>query len=98
MSKGSENYFSVDYDDDMRALRQYASLSQPFRKKVNEYIELQYGIWSEQSVQNNPTHCSFCGRDSNRVKRLIGGALPFNEDVYICNECVETCHEILRGE
>ncbi len=34
--------------------------------------------------------CSFCGKDHNQVARIIAG-----KDGYICNECIETCHEIL---
>lgn len=35
-------------------------------------------------------HCSFCGKDQNNVKKLVAG-----KDVYICNECVEICNEII---
>jgi ATP-dependent Clp protease ATP-binding subunit ClpX len=35
--------------------------------------------------------CSFCGRSEDEVKRLIAGP----EAVYICDECVELCQEIL---
>ncbi|MBQ2754382.1 MAG: ATP-dependent Clp protease ATP-binding subunit ClpX [Clostridia bacterium] len=35
--------------------------------------------------------CSFCGRSENQVERLIAGP-----DVYICNECVELCGDILN--
>jgi hypothetical protein len=34
--------------------------------------------------------CSFCGKDDTRVKRLVAGP-----GVYICNECVGLCDEIL---
>lgn len=34
--------------------------------------------------------CSFCGKSQDEVKRLIAGP-----DVYICNECVMLCNEIL---
>jgi ATP-dependent Clp protease ATP-binding subunit ClpX len=38
--------------------------------------------------------CSFCGKSQEQVRRLIAG--PGN--VYICDECVELCHEILEEE
>ncbi|MCD6288870.1 MAG: ATP-dependent Clp protease ATP-binding subunit ClpX [Anaerolineae bacterium] len=38
--------------------------------------------------------CSFCHRRQDEVRRLIAG--PGN--VYICDECVELCHEILEEE
>lgn len=37
--------------------------------------------------------CSFCGKTSDQVKRLIAGP-----DAYICNECVELCESILEDE
>ncbi len=37
--------------------------------------------------------CSFCGKESGSVKRLIAGP-----GVYICNECVELCNSILEEE
>lgn len=38
--------------------------------------------------------CSFCGRSEDEVKRLIAGP----EAVYICDECVELCQEILEED
>ena len=37
--------------------------------------------------------CSFCGKSQDQVKKLIAGP-----DVYICDECVELCNEILDEE
>jgi len=37
--------------------------------------------------------CSFCGRPASQVKRLIAGP-----NVYICNECVELFHDILKED
>ena len=37
--------------------------------------------------------CSFCGKDQEQVKKLIAGS-----GVYICNECIELCHEIIEEE
>ena len=37
--------------------------------------------------------CSFCGRDQSEVKRLIAGP-----GVYICNECIELCSEIIEED
>lgn len=34
--------------------------------------------------------CSFCGKNQLQVKKLING-----NDVYICNECITLCHNIL---
>ena len=38
--------------------------------------------------------CSFCGRSESEIQRLIAGP----EGVFICNECVELCRDILEGE
>ncbi|MGI6204515.1 MAG: ATP-dependent Clp protease ATP-binding subunit ClpX [Anaerovoracaceae bacterium] len=40
---------------------------------------------------NNEIRCSFCGRPQSQVKRLVAGP-----DVYICNECVELCRDIIN--
>ncbi|MEM1170326.1 MAG: ATP-dependent protease ATP-binding subunit ClpX [Cyanobacteria bacterium P01_H01_bin.35] len=37
--------------------------------------------------------CSFCGKSQDQVRKLIAGP-----GVYICNECVELCNEILEEE
>jgi ATP-dependent Clp protease ATP-binding subunit ClpX len=37
--------------------------------------------------------CSFCGKHQRQVKKLIAGP-----DVYICNECVDKCVEIIARE
>jgi ATP-dependent Clp protease ATP-binding subunit ClpX len=39
-------------------------------------------------------HCSFCGKNQDQVQRLIAGPGA----VYICNECVELCREIIQEE
>ncbi len=37
--------------------------------------------------------CSFCGKNQNSVKKLIAGP-----SVFICNECVDLCNDIIDGE
>ena len=37
--------------------------------------------------------CSFCGKSQENVRKLIAGP-----GVYICNECVDLCNEILLDE
>ena len=44
------------------------------------------------STGTNEPKCSFCGRGASRVKRLIAGP-----GVYICDECVESCLDIMEG-
>ena len=42
---------------------------------------------------NQKYSCSFCGKTQEEVKRLIAGP-----GVYICNECVDLCNDILEDE
>jgi ATP-dependent Clp protease ATP-binding subunit ClpX len=44
--------------------------------------------------RRTPYSCSFCGKGQDRVLRLIAGP----GGVYICNECVGVCREILEEE
>ena len=37
--------------------------------------------------------CSFCGKPQGQVRRLIAGP-----NVYICDDCIELCSEILEEE
>ena len=37
--------------------------------------------------------CSFCGKSQNEVKKLIAGPT-----VYICNECIDICNEIISDD
>jgi len=38
-------------------------------------------------------HCSFCEKDQQQVKKLVAG-----NDVYICNECITLCYDILKED
>ena len=37
--------------------------------------------------------CSFCGKTQNQVRKLIAGP-----GVYICDECIDLCNEIIEEE
>lgn len=41
----------------------------------------------------NTLYCSFCGKSQHEVRKLIAGPT-----VYICNECVELCSDIVRED
>ena len=41
----------------------------------------------------NTLYCSFCGKSQHEVRKLIAGPT-----VFICDECVELCMEIIREE
>ena len=38
-------------------------------------------------------YCSFCGKSQHEVKKLIAGP-----SVYVCDECVELCNDIISEE
>ena len=41
----------------------------------------------------NQVRCSFCGKTEEQVMRLVAGP-----GVYICNECIELCSDIIFEE
>ena len=45
------------------------------------------------SDSKNPLYCSFCGKSQNEVRKLIAGPT-----VFICDECVELCLDIIGEE
>lgn len=47
----------------------------------------------ENNNRGMPPVCSFCGRSGDEVEKLIAGP-----GVYICNECIEVCQNILKEE
>lgn len=48
---------------------------------------------TKKKEQNASLMCSFCGKSQDTVKKLVAGP-----DVYICDECIELCNEILAEE
>ena len=40
-----------------------------------------------------PVTCSFCGKSQDQVKKIVAGP-----GVYICNECIDLCKEIIDEE
>lgn len=47
----------------------------------------------DDNKDNSTLYCSFCGKSQHEVKKLIAGPT-----VFICNECVELCVDIIREE
>lgn len=48
---------------------------------------------SDDNDSKNTLYCSFCGKSQHEVRKLIAGP-----NVFICNECVELCMDIIREE
>ncbi|MFC8685967.1 ClpX C4-type zinc finger protein [Brevibacillus porteri] len=53
-------------------------------KKYDELVKLNI---------NRELACSFCGKSQSGVEKLIAGS-----KVYICNECVELCVELMNQD
>ena len=47
----------------------------------------------KSSDAKNTLYCSFCGKSQHEVKKLIAGPT-----VFICDECIELCMDIIREE
>jgi len=48
---------------------------------------------ADKKNKESECHCSFCGKSQEEVEKLIAGP-----DVFICNECIELCNEIVHEE
>ena len=48
---------------------------------------------SDKEDDSKLLYCSFCGKSQNEVRKLIAGP-----SVYVCDECVELCNDIIREE
>lgn len=46
-----------------------------------------------KKLKDGLLRCSFCGKGQNEVSKLIAGPA-----VYICNECIEICNEIIADD
>ncbi len=48
---------------------------------------------TKRDGKDGKLYCSFCGKGQREVRKLIAGPT-----VYICNECIELCNEIIADE
>ena len=48
---------------------------------------------SSNHTKESPLRCSFCGKTQDEVKKIIAGP-----SVYICDECIELCNDIIEEE
>jgi hypothetical protein len=48
---------------------------------------------AQDSAPAKPLYCSFCGKSQHDVRKLIAGP-----SVYICDECVELCLDVIRED
>lgn len=48
---------------------------------------------NEREERRRHTRCSFCGKDQSRGRKLVAGP-----GVYICDQCIELCNEVLKED
>lgn len=48
---------------------------------------------TEGDLKKSTLYCSFCGKSQHEVRKLIAGPT-----VFICDECIELCNEIIDEE
>ncbi len=48
---------------------------------------------NKDNASDKLLYCSFCGKSQHEVKKLIAGP-----SVFICDECIDLCNEIVRDE
>lgn len=81
--------------DSLRATRiEKVQIPDPFEESELSQEDLEY--WVEKVVSERgekPVTCSFCEKTQAEVLKIIAGPT-----CYICNECIELCHEVLQSE
>lgn len=70
---------ALDVDDKL-------SMDEAFTEFAKKWIKV-----ISQEGSHSPPDCSFCGRNSNDVKRLVAGPRS-----YICNDCIELCVDMVK--
>ncbi|HQT26308.1 MAG TPA: ClpX C4-type zinc finger protein, partial [Burkholderiales bacterium] len=48
---------------------------------------------SDKNGGEKMLYCSFCGKSQQEVRKLIAGP-----SVFVCDECIELCNDIIREE
>ena len=68
-----------------------------FKLDYNESFILKLSYWFVIQIMStnnkNILYCSFCGKSQHEVRKLIAGPT-----VFICDECVELCMDIIKEE
>src|SRR6187431_3469262 len=71
-------------------------MSRRRRRPRNRRAEDETGHVTTSSSSKGPKvpyRCSFCGKSQEQVRKLIAG-----QGVYICDECINLCQEIIEEE
>lgn len=78
-------------DDEFSTPDEERSEEEEFQEWVSDWIQEIYR--EHERRQAGTLTCSFCGKTREQVRKLIAGPT-----VYICDECVDLCQEILAEE
>jgi hypothetical protein len=57
---------------------------------MSAFVKKWVGTISEEG-SHSPPDCSFCGRNSSEVQKLVAGPRS-----YICNDCIEVCADMVK--
>jgi hypothetical protein len=60
--------------------------------KKRPHVSSELRVGAKPGEAGEALRCSFCNKAQEDVKKLIAGP-----NVFICDECVETCREIIVG-
>ena len=60
---------------------------------INVIIYIYWFVKNMNTNNKNILYCSFCGKSQHEVRKLIAGPT-----VFICDECVELCMDIIKEE
>jgi ATP-dependent Clp protease ATP-binding subunit ClpX len=52
-------------------------------------------MFAKRHDEDEVLRCSFCSKNQDQVDTLISNPSERSRRVYICNECVEVCNEVL---
>lgn len=63
-----------------------------YSKSSDKYLNV--SINYEKPIEIN---CTFCGKNQHYVNKLVAGYdQKYKHEIYICNECIEVCGEIMQ--
>ena len=82
---------NVDWQKVIKVLGKIQQVEGNDNTESNKLLDRWEEVYGD--VFKEPARCSFCGKHQKDVKRLVAGP-----GVYICDECVELCCEILEEE
>ncbi len=71
---------ALDVDDKLTLDEALAAFAQKWIRIISE------------EGSHSPPDCSFCGRSSNEVQKLVAGPRS-----YICNDCISLCADMLKN-